>query len=100
VSPPLAQASFTRVTSAVALAQTDSQADSLATWLGVIGQWVGAMGTLAAVGVALWLAQRGHRREVAEQRDREATQARLVIITVDYSDYHTHAISSTPWRGW
>lgn len=55
------------------------------------GQWVGALGTIVAVGVALWLAQRDRRRNEAERRDREASQARLVTIAVDYSDYaHPH----------
>lgn len=61
-----------------------TQADSLATWLGVAGQWVGALGTFAAVLVALRLARWERRRDTAEQRDREAAQARLVTTKVGY----------------
>jgi hypothetical protein len=71
----------------VVLAQTDSQADAVATWLSVAGQWVGALGTIAAVGLALWLAQRETRRITAERRDREAAQARLVVIELEYPEF-------------
>lgn len=69
------------------LAQTDSQVDAVATWLSVAGQWVGALGTIAAVGLALWLAQREDRRVTAERRDREAAQAKLVVIELEYPEF-------------
>jgi len=68
------------------LAQTDSQAEAVATWLSVAGQWVGALGTIAAVGLALWLAQRETRQLTAERRDREEAQARLVVIELEYPE--------------
>jgi hypothetical protein len=61
-----------------------TQADSLATSLGVAGQWVGALGTFAAVLVALRLARWERRRDTAEGREREAAQARLVTTKVGY----------------
>jgi hypothetical protein len=63
------------VVSTVALAQTDS----VANWVAAIGQCLGAVGTLAAVGVALWLARWERRRDTAERRDEEKAQARLVV---------------------
>ncbi|MGH4011626.1 MAG: hypothetical protein ACRDTH_26255 [Pseudonocardiaceae bacterium] len=85
--------------STVVLAQADSQVDSVATWLGVVGQLVGAIGTIAAVCVALWLAQRERRRSEVERRDREAAQARLIIIDVDYSDYEHPPSDKYAMRG-
>lgn len=49
-------------------------ADVFAGW----GQWAGAMGSLAAVVVALWIAIRDGRQRHREQQDREASQARTV----------------------
>lgn len=72
------------MTSTAVLAQTDS----VANWVAAVGQVLGAVGTFAAVVVALRLARWERRRDTAERRDREAAQARLVTITVDYRDFN------------
>ncbi|MGH3778872.1 MAG: hypothetical protein ACRDRR_24585 [Pseudonocardiaceae bacterium] len=74
-----------------------AQADSVATWLGVAGQWAGAIGTVAAVVVALRLARWERRRDTAERRDREAAQARLVTIVVTYPEYDDRREHNVPW---
>lgn len=51
-------------------------------WVSALGQAVGAVGTLLAVVVALWVASRDGRRRRAEQSDRDAGQARLIIADV------------------
>lgn len=51
-------------------------------WLTAIGTVLGAVGTIAAVTVALAIAIRDNRRLVAEARDREAAVARLVTATL------------------
>lgn len=51
-------------------------------WISAIGQVLGAIGTFAAVAVALAIAIRDNRRLVAEARDREAGVARLVTAMV------------------
>lgn len=51
-------------------------------WVSVLGQLAGTAGTLLAVVVALWVASRDGRRLRAEQSDREAGQARLIIADV------------------
>ncbi|QJT06270.1 hypothetical protein G9272_43120 [Streptomyces asoensis] len=59
-----------------------SQTPSITDWLSAIGQVVGAVGTLAAVMVALLVSFKDNRRLVSELRDREAATARLVSATV------------------
>jgi hypothetical protein len=51
-------------------------------WVSALGQAAGAVGTLAAVVVALWVALRDGRQLRAEQSDRAAGQARLIIADV------------------
>jgi hypothetical protein len=67
---------FERVTSVVVLADADS-----------VANWVSAISTFAAAIVALGIALWEVRRAAAERRDREAAQARLITVAVDYSDY-------------
>lgn len=59
-----------------------AQADSIATWLGVAGQWAGVFATVW-VAVVIYGWQR--RRDESERHDREKSQAALVTIDVDYS---------------
>jgi hypothetical protein len=47
-----------------------------------LGVVAGALGTFAAVVVALWVSNRNTRQQRAEQADREAGQARLIIMDV------------------
>lgn len=54
---------------------------SVAEWISTVGQVVGALATLAAVIVALWIAGRDTRRLEGERADRDKAQARLVAIT-------------------
>lgn len=60
--------------------------DSLANWMGAIDQCVGALATLAAVWVALYLPGRERRRGGLEERhrqlERQLEAASLVIISV------------------
>lgn len=46
------------------------------------GQWVGALGSVAAIAVALGIAHRDWRRADAERRDSEKAQARQIWPTV------------------
>jgi hypothetical protein len=55
---------------------------SVVDWISAVGEVVGAVGTLAAVIVALWLARLDRQRIWAELEDREAGQARLVTFEV------------------
>lgn len=62
-------------------------------WLAAWGQTAGAIGTAAAVGVALWLAFRESRwrradqaERDAERADRDAAQARLVTVEPTYPE--------------
>ncbi|MDQ2883997.1 MAG: hypothetical protein M3Y48_23310 [Actinomycetota bacterium] len=61
-----------------------AQADSVTNWLGVAGQWASACAT---VFVALKVDQWQRRRGTEERRAREMEQARLVVITVDYTSH-------------
>lgn len=47
-----------------------------------LANWVSAIGTLAAVIVALWLALSERRRDRTERRAREVAQASLVTVTL------------------
>ena len=69
-----------------------AQADSVANWVAAIGQVLGALGTLAAVGVALWLAQRSTGERWRNGVTGRPAQARLVIITVATRLANTQAI--------
>lgn len=51
-------------------------------WVSALGEITGAIGTIAAVVVALWIANRAVRQQRAEQADREAGQARLITADV------------------
>jgi hypothetical protein len=57
----------------------DSATDMDAAWAGAIGQWAGAIATVAAVLVALWLPRREHKRA---ESDRRAELAAEVIASV------------------
>ncbi len=59
-----------------------SQAPLITDWLSAVGQVAGAIGTFAAVAVALRLAVKDNRRLASELRDREASTARLVSATI------------------
>ncbi len=85
-SARVSTATFGHMTSTAVLAQ----ADSVANWLSVAGQWASA---LATVFVAFKVDQWQRRRDTEERRDRETAQARLVTITVDYSSYGSNAMS-------
>jgi hypothetical protein len=77
----------TAMTSTVVL----QQSELIANWVSAIGQWVGAIATIAVAVVAYrW----DHRRHLAEQHERETerrqlamTLAKQITIAVDYSDY-------------
>lgn len=56
---------------------------SVADWIAAIGQAVGAIGTFAAVVVALVIARRDGRRLKREQRQREASQARMITTRTE-----------------
>jgi len=56
------------------------QNPSAADWIAAVGQALGALFTLAAVIVALWIALRDERRRHAEQERLALTQARLVRV--------------------
>jgi hypothetical protein len=55
-------------------------------WVSALGQVAGAAGTFAAVVLALWVARRDGRWRRAEQSDREAGQARLIIADMHHDD--------------
>ncbi|WP_327730873.1 hypothetical protein OG250_38990 [Streptomyces sp. NBC_00487] len=55
---------------------------SITDWLSAVGQVAGALGTLAAVVVALLVSFRDNRRLASELRDREASTARLVSAVI------------------
>lgn len=63
-------------------------------WSVAIAQVVGAVGTLAAVVVALWIAVRDGRRVRADQADRDARQARLITFEV-YEDRDGWRVGTT-----
>lgn len=65
-------------------------ADIFAGW----GQWFGAIGSIAAVAVALWVAFRDGRRRDVERRDQEKAQARTITSRVG-----TVAVTMGPIRG-
>ena len=54
-----------------------------AEWWGALGQWAGAVGSVLAVAVALWIANKQAAvtaaQALAEQREKEINQARLGI---------------------
>lgn len=52
---------------------------TVADWVGSVGQAAGAIGTFAAVVVALAIARRDGRRAEDDRADREASQARLIV---------------------
>ena len=54
----------------------------VANWVAAIGQVAGAIGTFAAVVVALAISRRENRALRTEQADRAAAQARLVVSEV------------------
>jgi hypothetical protein len=62
--------------------QPPSISPAVVDWVSALGEVAGAVGTVAAVVVALWVSNRSMRQQRAEQADREAGQARL--ITVDF----------------
>jgi hypothetical protein len=62
------------------MTSTTVLADSLTTWLGVAGQWAGVFATML---VAYIIHRWQHQRDVAERRNRETTQAALVIIELE-----------------
>jgi hypothetical protein len=55
-------------------------------WLSTVGETVGAVGTVAAVVVALWIANRDGRQRRAERADRDAGQARLISAELRRED--------------
>lgn len=79
-------ATFGPMASTAVLGQADSQGNSVATWLGVLGQCVGAIATFAAVIVALWLPRWERRKAAADRRNQQREQqlhnARLVTVSV------------------
>jgi hypothetical protein len=56
-----------------------------ATWFGGVGGWLAAFATVAAVLVALSIANRDRAHLQAERRDREAGQARVVLAELTRS---------------
>jgi hypothetical protein len=78
--------------------------DVFAAW----GQVVGAVGTLLAVVVAMWIAIRDGRYRDAERRDNEAAHARFVFgvrasdpprLTVSYTNFGTFPVTSVRFVG-
>lgn len=61
-----------------------AEAPHVADWLAAWGQIGGAVGTVATLCVAIWLARRDNRWRRAEQADRDAAQARLITVELDY----------------
>ena len=57
-----------------------AEGPTVADWLAAWGQVGGAVGTTAAVAVALWLGFRDRRWRRADQADRDVGQARLVTV--------------------
>jgi hypothetical protein len=55
-------------------------------WVSAGGEVAGAIGTFAAVVVALWVSIRSAQRQRAEQIDREAGQARLITTELRHED--------------
>jgi hypothetical protein len=51
--------------------------------LGSAGEWAGALGSIAAVAVALWLAISDARRRDSDRREEKAAQARLITVEVE-----------------
>lgn len=55
-------------------------------WFGALGQGIGAVGSLAAAGVALWLGIVANKRADAAQRASEVSYASTVSLSVSWSE--------------
>ena len=67
---------------AIDMSMNQAQSPLITDWISAIGQVAGAVGTFAAVALALWLASKENGRLIAERRDSEAADARLVVASV------------------
>jgi hypothetical protein len=67
-------------------------------WWGASGQWVGGVGTIAAVVVALWIAIRDGRLARADRRERDLRerqeQAAKVTAWIEYAGVHGYMVVS------
>jgi hypothetical protein len=67
-------------------------------WWGASGQWVGGLGTIAAVVVALWIAIRDGRLARADRRERDLRerqeQAAKVTAWIEYAGGHGYMVVS------
>jgi hypothetical protein len=66
--------------------QVPSASPTVVDWMSAVGEVAGAAATFAAVVVALSVARRSRRAELAEQADRRAGQARLVTAHLHRAD--------------
>ncbi|TLH61001.1 hypothetical protein C1S79_25770 [Mycolicibacterium phocaicum] len=55
-------------------------------WYTGFGQWLGALGSFAAAGVALWISTSDRRDRESERLAEEQTHARLVRMSLDWHD--------------
>lgn len=67
-------------------------------WFGVVGQWVGALGSASAAGIAVWMGSTANKRADAAQQEARVSRAALVTARIGwsdpYSDLHMHNIRS------
>ncbi|MGH8420791.1 MAG: hypothetical protein ACRER3_00355 [Pseudomonas fluorescens] len=76
------------------------RADKSTDWWGAWGQWVGGLGSIAAAGVALWIALASWRRADEEKRERSMVLPRQVTsdyIFKHFPSSHPRILSSGRW---
>lgn len=61
------------------------RSDMAVDW-GSVAEWAGAIGSSAAVVVALWIAINDARRRESERKDEQAAQARLLVVEAHEDD--------------
>ncbi|QWF81111.1 hypothetical protein [Amycolatopsis sp. CA-230715] len=62
--------------------------DKPSDWWASGGQWAGAIGSVFAAGVALWIAQQGWSRADQERLDNQKVQARLIFALYQFHEGH------------
>lgn len=65
-------------------------------WWGDSAAWATAVGTISATITALYIASRGWREATAEREDREAAQARRVVVDNDEGSFKITNLSDAP----